>query len=341
MNRRRLGFHGLIGLAVLGSGFWLLSPRPMALITPGLTEPLNRMVHVQGGSQTAAANLRMVAVTVLQPRGWQRLLAWFRPTVAVAPLATVLSDVPFPQYWVAMQGQMWLAQRNAAVVGESLAGTASHWTPLPGVEIVATLAHENPGREPLGARLVAINTHPLHSVAQAYRLVAHAPSSRLALTVVDHPHPLWMVRSSTTLQPFTLAGWVLAPAGHATIPHPVHIARDGIAGSSGGLMFALAVVAESQHHPLDPGRLVAGTGEITPTGRVLAIADVPQKVVTVARAGASVFFVPMANAPAARAMAHRLGDRSLQIVPVSTVAQALHWLTHPPRSTASVRPSVR
>jgi len=313
-------------------GLWLFTPRPVALVAPGVTESLASMVHVRHGDAAAARNLRLVAVSVSQPLGWQRLWASFQPTRAVVPLTTVLDGLAFPQFWAAMQGQMWLAQRTATAVGTTLVTHRPLAVPVPGVMITATLPHQDPGALPLGSRILAINHHPVRSVAQAYRLVATAALPRVAFTIAGRATPLVVRRGPTTLQPETLAGWVLAPARRLPPLPPVTIARDGIAGSSGGLMLALAVMAETTHHAWDPGALVAGTGELTWTGQVLPVVDVPQKVATVLRAGATVFLVPRANAASARAMARRLGrSHSLQIVPVATVAQAAQWLRHPPR----------
>jgi PDZ domain-containing protein len=72
---------------------------------------------------------------------------------------------------------------------------------------------------------------------------------------------------------------------------------------------------------LSDGAVIAGTGTIAPDGTVGPIGGVEEKVAAAERAGATVFFAPVQDAKAARAVADHI-----TVVPVSTYQQALDYL---------------
>jgi PDZ domain-containing protein len=103
----------------------------------------------------------------------------------------------------------------------------------------------------------------------------------------------------------------------AALPVPVRYAIGDIAGSSGGLMFALEI-----YESLRPGRArdpVAGTGTLTTDGRIGPIEGVRQKLIAAERAGAQTFLVPRQNYPE---LAHD-DHPKIRIIPVATFAEAL------------------
>jgi len=104
-------------------------------------------------------------------------------------------------------------------------------------------------------------------------------------------------------------------SARAQLPVPVRYLMGGIAGSSGGLMFALDIYAG-----LRPGHArgsVAGTGTIASDGRVGPIEGVAQKLIAARRVGAELFLVPKENYAS---VAHETGIR---VVPVATFREAL------------------
>jgi len=104
----------------------------------------------------------------------------------------------------------------------------------------------------------------------------------------------------------------------AKLPFPVTITSGEVIGPSAGLMFALGI-----YDMVTPGRLggerrVAGTGTVGSDGRVGPVDGAAQKVIAAERAGASLFLVPVENAPDARRTA-----RTIRVVPVATFDEAL------------------
>ncbi len=105
----------------------------------------------------------------------------------------------------------------------------------------------------------------------------------------------------------------------------VDIAVDGIGGPSAGLVYALQIINKLTPDDITHGRVIAATGEISADGTVGAIGGVAQKVVSVDRAGASVFLVPTANVSEAL-----LANVDIEVVGVATLDEALTYLSTMP-----------
>jgi len=107
------------------------------------------------------------------------------------------------------------------------------------------------------------------------------------------------------------------------------IQAGSIGGPSAGLMFALELYDRFTDFDYTRGYRVAGTGEISPDGKVGTIGGVAHKVAGAHRSGADVFFVPPGNAEAAKAKAAALGT-AMDVVVVSTLREALDYLSSLP-----------
>jgi PDZ domain-containing protein len=106
------------------------------------------------------------------------------------------------------------------------------------------------------------------------------------------------------------------------LPFKVSIEAGDIGGPSAGLAFALAIVDALSGGRLTDGHVVAATGTISPSGQVGDVGGVREKTIAVERAGAQVFFVPVAEYANARSVA----SRGLKVVPVSTLDEAVATL---------------
>ncbi len=105
------------------------------------------------------------------------------------------------------------------------------------------------------------------------------------------------------------------------VPVPVTVlTRPGLTGPSGGLSETLATIDALTDGALTRDLRIAATGTIAPDGSVGEISDADLKAIAVSRSGARLFLVPPANLNAARATARP----GLRVIPVATLAQALH-----------------
>lgn len=102
----------------------------------------------------------------------------------------------------------------------------------------------------------------------------------------------------------------------------ITIESSAIGGPSAGLMFALQIIDEITPGDLTGGKLIAGTGTISPHGKIGEIGGVAHKIAAADKRGAQLFLVPKHNAEAARLKAAELGT-AMHIVPVETLDDAL------------------
>jgi PDZ domain-containing protein len=107
----------------------------------------------------------------------------------------------------------------------------------------------------------------------------------------------------------------------ADLPFDIEIDAGNLGGPSAGLMFTLSILDALSPDDLTHGHRIAGTGTIDDEEQVGPIDGVKYKVRGAENAGARYFLVPRANAAEARAAA-----RSVQVVEVNTVQEALDFL---------------
>jgi PDZ domain-containing protein len=89
----------------------------------------------------------------------------------------------------------------------------------------------------------------------------------------------------------------LAYLGYPVTQHAVTVAfaLKDTGGPSGGLIFALGIIAKLTAADLVAGRTIAGTGTMEADGRVGAIGGIEDKFIAARRAGATVFLAPSEN----------------------------------------------
>lgn len=313
----------LVGLA----GWWI--PTDQVVFAPGVTGDLAQMVHVAGGHRIRDGRLLMVAITVIPADVWLYLWARLDPNDEVLPKQQVFPGMNLNQYVQFNASLMDQSQQAAEVAGERLAGLPARAVAESGVVVAGLLAHGSAvGHLKVGDRLVAVGGHAvtlsnLYRVMSRYRVGEVVPFT-VRRGTTTHRIPLRL--TTVPGDPAPGVGIVVAPAVRYIIPRPVRIRSGDIGGPSAGLMFALEIYQQITGENLARGRTVAGTGEITPDGRVEAIGGVVQKVVTVYRAGARVFLCPVANYAKAEAAVRARGWH-LAVYPVATLSQALRDLT--------------
>jgi PDZ domain-containing protein len=157
---------------------------------------------------------------------------------------------------------------------------------------------------------------------QASATIQAAPSGstlRFGITVDGQPHQVSLVREPCGGQQDPHVGVYLMNS----FPFTITISSGAIGGPSAGLMFALGLYDLLTPGDLTGGRTIAGTGEIGVDGTVYPIGGVGEKVVAAAADGATVFLVPTDNLADAR---KAVGDRSIELVPIATFADALAYL---------------
>lgn len=111
----------------------------------------------------------------------------------------------------------------------------------------------------------------------------------------------------------------------------VKVESDEIGGPSAGLMFSLEIYNQLTKEDLTKGYEIAGTGTITPDGKVGRIGGIHQKIVAADNAGAELFFAPYekgvkgSNYEEAMIAAKDIKTK-MKIVPVDTFDDAVDYL---------------
>lgn len=104
-------------------------------------------------------------------------------------------------------------------------------------------------------------------------------------------------------------------------------------GPSGGLIFALGIIEKLDSEQLIDGRLIAGTGTINKKGVVGPIGGIEDKLIGAKRAGATLFLAPIDNCIDITNI-----PEGLQVVAVSTLAEAVTLLKKPAQALAKMPP---
>jgi Lon-like protease len=188
-----------------------------------------------------------------------------------------------------------------------------------------------------GSALVAVNGHPVRTIADLERATAHIrPGDTVAYTF----HPGGTKRIRTIADPASkrvkraIIGIGIAQQVRIThLPVKVRFMIHNIGGPSAGLAFTLDIYDSLSHRRLLRGHRIAVTGTISLDGEVGAIGGVKQKTIGAIDAGADTFLVPAGqNFRDAKAEAHG----RIRIVAVRTFRQALHVIRHlPPAPSTS------
>lgn len=135
-------------------------------------------------------------------------------------------------------------------------------------------------------------------------------------------------------------GIILTDKVSVTTNPKATIDAKGIAGPSGGLMFALEIYNQLTNDSINKDRNIAGSGTIDANGNVGEIGGVDKKVIAADKAGATIFFTPyvevpkwllkyeekgMTNYQLAKKTAQQYAP-NMKIIPVRTFDDAIDYL---------------
>ena len=302
-------------------------PTPFFLLTPGPAEDVYPLISISGHptyQPSEDSRLMLTAVGFRRPNIFEVGLAKILPHHELHPE----HDFEAPGQTDQQQQQVALSQMDqskidAAVVALTrFAGYPKNHGPGMLVESVGD-GMPATGHLFSGDLITKVDGIPITSDAQLRRLIVDAGAG----------HPLtFTVEAGGTTRTETIApakkkGFAHPIVGISTVPNfpfPLTISSGDIGGPSAGLMWALGISDLITPGDLTGGRVIAGTGAIGPDGTVYPIGGVREKVVAAKSHGATVFLVPVQDAPDARGVA-----KGITLVPVKTYADALHWLlTH-------------
>ncbi|MBV9148640.1 MAG: hypothetical protein JO024_02155 [Candidatus Eremiobacteraeota bacterium] len=318
-TRRRVAFYG--AAAVLAAALSFV-PTPYALIMPGSAVDLRGVVTVLGHTWPSQ-HFYLTDVTLQTRTTPIMLLAVLLPGTRVLRADEVLSrDETPPQF----EGRMRKAMDESQAIAAFVAERAAHLhVPTPKSHVIVyevlPMSHAHGILEQGDViRTVAgkavRSTFDITNVLfkQKPGAIVHVIYTRERVThAADFP--------TIALKGKTRLGILLLPEFEPPkLPIPVRYRPFNVSGSSGGLMFALAIYRTLHNEPPLSIDRIAGTGTISYDGTVGPIEGATQKLIAARRAQAQLFFVPRENyAEIARA-------RGITIVAVHSFNDALRAL---------------
>jgi len=250
---------------------------------------------------------------------FQALRAWLDTSEAVVPESEL-----FPPGQTAEQTQQQDTEQMASSQETATAAalTALH-IPYQTQVVVVQTVNGLPARAVLksGDVIVAVDGRPVTGQSGLSSLITAKPAGTvLHLTVIRGGKTMQVDVASKNSGGQPVIG--VQVQQEYKFPFTVKFSVGDIGGPSAGMMFALGIVDKLTPMNLTGGKFIAGTGEITASGKVLPIGGIQQKMVGARDAGATIFLTPAANCADAKGAV----PAGLQIVKVSTLTQAINDL---------------
>lgn len=329
---RRLATLIIAGACVLvGLVIAVVTPVPYVALTPGPT--LNTLGSPEGqplvqisGRPTypTSGHLNMVTVSYSGGPGtsfniFNALAAWLTPDDAV---------VPETEIFLPGQSQQQAVQQDTQAMADSQQDATA-----------AALCFLGIKYQTIDRIEATAKSTPAYGVLQAGDVITAVDGKQVGC----HNNVVTMIRDRTPGAPVTLTierdgvtkvvtlktenvlGKPVVGVELATsyvFPFTVKIYLPQIGGPSAGMMFALAIIDKLTPDNLTGGRFIAGTGEIDPSGGVIEIGGIQQKMAAARAAGATVFLTPQGNCTDVAGAV----PSGLRIVKVSTLAGAVQAL---------------
>lgn len=303
-------------------------PTDYFVVTPGVTRPLSDLVTVPDGKKDARGRFLLVTVSAQPANSLLYVMGRLNPQADLEPKEKILGpDRDLRRYQEETRRMMAESQGNAKVAAFRALGFPARVVGT-GARITTVLpGGPAEGRLQIGDVVVALDGQPVAFADELVERLQQAPvGARVTLRVRRGGGPPFDV-SLTTVEHPERPGRAAIRVGVANapvefeIPRPVQIEAEEITGPSAGLMFALEIIDQLSPEDLTRGRVIAGTGTITPDGKVGAVGGVRQKAIAAERAGATIFLAPREDAPRLLRAAGRM-----RVIPVGTLQEALEAL---------------
>ncbi len=253
----------------------------------------------------------------------QLVIAWLDPDQSVYPRAAIYPESATKKSVEKASSDQMVSSQDAAVA----AALRALQIPFSSGVQIAAVEKGGPadGKLEAGDVVVSIDGTEVDSLEGLTRLVRRQPIGSEVTFVVerkDAERTATLTTTTSTLDAQDSAVRVgIAPCCYE-FPFEVDLnLAENIGGPSGGLMFALGIYDVLTPGSLTDGKVIAGTGEIDPQGRVGEIGGIQQKLVGAQDDGARLFLVPAANC--AEALDGHYDPEKMRLVKVTTLKEAI------------------
>jgi PDZ domain-containing protein len=316
--RRRRRFVALALTLLALVAFVAVAPTPYWLIAPGNAVDLRGRVTVEGYAPSRDRYF-LTDVTLVHASPLLLVGGFFPGVRVVRQDAIIPNGESAPGYDRFLADSMKESQQVAAVVAERAAGFRVADPPHSLIVAGIVPASRARGTLAIGDVLVTVAGKPVFRPHDVSSILQHVGVDRLVTVEVrrEGRARTFGVRTIQTARGVRLGLQLETRSLRADLPVPVRYSLSNVEGSSGGLMFALAVYASLRGGGHGARRAIAGTGTLRYDGTVGPIQGTEQKLIAAKRAGASLFFVPKEN------YVEIAAEHDLRIVPVASFREAL------------------
>lgn len=303
----------------------LVLPTPYAMRSPGPTEDTlaQGLIQIEGArTYESTGELRLTTVSVLGGPGYpmtagQVIQGWLDPRRSVLPVEAI-----FPEATTQEQQQ---EVSQAEMVSSQESATAAALTEL-GYKVPAVLdvagtedGSGADGKLEEGDVITAFQGEEVGTYADLIDGLAKTePGDTVTLGVRRGDRELDVDIRTTGNGERAVLGVFIDP--RYEFPVDVSIEIENIGGPSAGTMFALGIIDKLTDDDEANGKVIAGTGTMSPEGTVGPIGGIEQKLYGAARDGATWFLAPEANC---EQVIGNVPD-GLHVVRVATLAEARH-----------------
>ncbi len=322
-------------IVVLAAYFLAAYKLPFYIYKPGMADPLNPVVSVEGGYESAG-DMHLVTVSGGQATPVQYVWAKFLPHHEVLPLKEVRPKGVSEDEYMHAQLQLMESSQEASTVVAYEAADADININYEGV-FVAGVVENMPadGILEMGDQISRVDGRKVKRAEELISFVdkkkagdkitleLERDGEQLSRTIMLEAFPRGENKVGVGIQLVTKRSVHVDPE--------VHFSSGNIGGPSAGLMFSLEIYDQLTEEDLTHGYEIAGTGEIDYDGNVRRIGGIDKKVIAADRDGCDIFFAPNENGAAdsnyaiAKATAAEIGT-DMKIVPVDTFQDALQYL---------------
>ena len=312
VKKHRLRNWLIIVIAIIAVGVLAFWPTNYYIESPGEVVPVNQFIRSKNKKPN---NFYLVTVSVTsQPASiLQYLWSYTRPYDERVPSKELLGGQTSSQYNELQNWYMETSQQNAIYYAAKKAGKKH------------------------SLKVLGANGHRFHSTEEMMTYLRKQKiNSKVTISVLRGKEKKKFTGKIVKVKGTDKPGIGIQLVEHVTVKTEPELTINAgeIGGPSAGLMFTLESYEVFTKQNLSHGHKIAGTGTISPTGKVGIIGGVDKKVVAASREGAEVFFAPTDSTSVSKnqtnyAVAKRTAKKihtKMKIVPVSTFDDALNYL---------------
>ncbi|WEV71549.1 PDZ domain-containing protein [Lactobacillus sp. ESL0785] len=328
---------------------WLGCLLVLVLLAVGLSWPTKYYLEMPGeaisvgqfvkSSRPKPNNLYLVTVseTSAPASVLQYLWSYTQKYTTRVPSSELLGGATNSQYQELQNWYMETSQQNAIYCAAKRAGLKPQLK-YQGVYVMQVQKHSSfRGKLQVGDTVLGANGHQFKSTEEMMAYLQRQPlHARVKIKVLREGRARYFTGKIVKVAGTGKPGIGIQLVEHVKVATKPKLKIDAgaIGGPSAGLMFTLTSYEAFTGKKLAAGHKIAGTGTITPNGKVGIIGGVDKKVVAANRIGAEVFFAPTdttgvkkkaSNYVVAQRTARELHSK-MKIVPVATFSDVLSYL---------------